>query len=744
MERGEYKIIEKIIPVSGLSCIVCANTLKKALIEKEGVKYVDVNFASSLLHIKYDEDKVNLKLIKHVVVSAGFDIIINNVESDFIESAEYRDKIRFKHLFINTSLSALFTIPIVLLSMLFKGVNNSEYIMWILSTPVLFIFGKQFFVNAWKQAKNFSANMDTLVALSTTIAYLFSVLNVLIPEYLIEKGLEVHVYFEAVGVIITFILLGRLLEERAKGKTSTALKKMMGLQPKFVTRKTKNGREENIPLSLVRIDDIVIVKPGGKVPVDGKLIEGDSYVDESMISGEAMPVKKTKGSMVFAGTINQKGSFWIKAEKVGRDTLLAQIVEMVRVAQNSKAPVQKLVDKLAAIFVPVVITTSLLSFIVWVIVGGENSVTHALFAMITVLIIACPCALGLATPTAIMVGIGKAAETGILIKNAESLELAHKLDTIIFDKTGTLTKGFPEVVSINWFNSSNIAYLKSVLFSIEKQSEHPLADSVVDYLKNDEIELLNISEFISVTGRGVQAKVDNLNFFIGNKKFIEEKTLYVEDNQDDLINEWKSLGYSLVYFASKEKLLAIISFSDKLKETTPAAINELKRMGINLYMLTGDNEYTAEFVAKELQLKYKAQLMPSNKADFIKNLQSKGNIIGMVGDGINDSLAMAQANVSIAMGKGSDIAMDVAMMTIISSDLGKIPQALRLSKNTVRTIKENLFWAFLYNVLGIPIAAGILYPITGYLLSPMLAGAAMAMSSVCVVFNSLRLKIKSV
>jgi len=740
MTKKNFKIVEQSVPVSGLSCVVCAGTLEKVLKDKEGVEDVNVNFVSSTADIKYNREKITLQLLKDAAISDGYDLIIESIDSD--KDDLFEEKKRFKSLLINTVFAALLSIPIVLLSMFITGVNNSEYIMWLLSTPVLFIFGKQFFINAWKQAKNKSANMDTLVALSTSIAYVFSVVNTLFPEYLTEKGFESHVYYEAASVIISFILLGRLLEERARGKTSTAIKKLMGLQPKFVVRRTSQGREENVAVSLLNVGDMVMVKPGEKVPVDGEIIEGLSFVDESMITGEAIPVEKTVGAKVFSGTINQKGSFWFKAEKVGKDTVLSHIIEMVRQAQNSKAPVQKLVDKIAAIFVPVVMSVSILSFMIWIVVGGENAFTHALLSMITVLVIACPCALGLATPTVIMVGIGKGAESGILIKDAESLEIAHKVNTIILDKTGTITEGFPEVVGINWLIDSNIGYLKSILYSIEKQSEHPLADAVVNHLNNGKNELLTVEKFDSITGRGGQAIVDKIKYFIGSKRFLKDSSVLLDEKSEDLINDWINFGYTLVYFASEYSLLAVIAISDKIKETTPYAIEELKRMDIELYMLTGDNKVTAEFVANKLQLKYMADLMPSDKADFVKKLQEEGKVVGMIGDGINDSQAMAQADVSIAMGKGADITMDVAMMTIRSSDLVKIPQAIRLSRNTVKTIRENLFWAFIYNVIGIPLAAGILYPITGFLLNPMIAGAAMAMSSVSVVSNSLRLKFK--
>lgn len=739
MKKNTNMLIQS-MPVSGLSCVVCAGKLEKILNDKDGVEYVIINFASSIAEIKYDPGKISLELLKETAVSVGYDLIIDNCDSGY--GHEENQNNVFKHLLTNTVLAILFSIPVVLFSMFIRGIEYSEYIMWAFATPVLFVFGKKFFVNAWKQAKNKSANMDTLVALSTSIAYLFSVTNTLFPEYFINKGFEAHVYFEATTVIISFVLLGKLLEERAKGKTSSAIKKLMGLQPKVVVRRLPNGYQEDVSISLLKVGDIVLVKPGERISVDGEIIEGASFINESMISGEAIPVEKTVGDKIFAGTINQKGSFWFKAEKVGKDTILSHIIEMVRQAQNSKAPVQKMVDKIAYVFVPVVIIISLLSFFIWIAVGGENSFTNALLSMVTVLVIACPCALGLATPTAIMVGIGKGAELGILIKDAVSLEIAHKVDTIVFDKTGTITEGFPSVVGIEWLIESDESYLESVMYSIEGQSEHPLAAAIVNKLKIRNRNVLKVNNFNSITGRGVSATVEGKKYFIGNKLFVNENLGDMEWRSKDLYKNWIKSGYSLVYFASENSPLAVIAISDKIKESTPKAIEELKKMGIEMYMLTGDNKDTALAVANKLQLNFKSELMPTDKSNFIELLQSKGKVVAMVGDGINDSQAMAEADISIAMGNGSDIAKDVAMLTIMSSDLVRVHQAIRLSSKTVKTIRENLFWAFFYNLIGIPIAAGILFPAFGFLLNPMIAGAAMTMSSVSVVSNSLRLKFK--
>jgi len=623
--------------------------------------------------------------------------------------------------------------------MFFMNMPFANEIMWFLSTPVLFWLGSDFYINAWKQAKHRSANMDTLVALSTGIAYIFSVFNMLFADFWHQRGLHAHVYFEAAAVIIAFILLGKLLEEKAKGNTSSAIKKLMGLQPKTVIVIQADGTEKQTAIEDVNTGDIILVKPGEKIAVDGMVTSGNSYVDESMLSGEPVPVLKKENEKVFAGTINQKGSFQFEAVKVGKETMLAQIIKMVQDAQGSKAPVQKLVDKIAGIFVPVVIGIAILTFILWFFLGGDNGVVQGLLAAVTVLVIACPCALGLATPTAIMVGVGKGAEKGILIKDAESLELAKKVDAIILDKTGTITEGRPQVTGIQWLNNDDTA--KDILLSIEKQSEHPLAEAVVKHL--DGVTATPLSDFDSITGKGAKANHNNETYLVGNKKLLAENNINIPNQLQQQADEWGKQSKTVIWFSDSKQALSVIAISDKIKETSVAAIKEMQEMGIDLYMLTGDNEATAKAIAEQTGIRhYKAEVLPQHKADFVKELQQQGKTVAMVGDGINDSTALATADVSIAMGKGSDIAMDVAKMTIISSDLTKIPQAIRLSKQTVATIKQNLFWAFIYNLIGIPIAAGILYPINGFLLNPMIAGAAMALSSVSVVSNSLRLKWK--
>lgn len=512
----------------------------------------------------------------------------------------------------------------------------------------------------------------------------------------------------------------------------------MGLQPKTV-RAIVDGVEMELPIAAVQVGYTILVRPGEKIPVDGMVKSGSSFVDESMISGEPVPVEKIASEKVFAGTINQKGSFEFEAQKVGADTLLSQIIKMVQEAQGSKAPVQKLVDKIAGIFVPIVIGISILTFITWMVFGGDNAFTHALLTSITVLVIACPCALGLATPTAIMVGVGKGAENNILIKDAESLELAHKVTAVILDKTGTITEGKPVVTDLIWENSSE--EVKQILYTLESQSEHPLADAVVNKMKEEGTTGTPIENFESITARGVQASANGNSYYVGNGKLMDEKSISVSDSLQAQAQHLQEEAKTVVYYANNKQVLAVIAIADKIKSSSRAAIQTLQDKGIDVYMLTGDNQQTAKAVAAQVGLKhYKAEVLPSDKADFVKQLQSEGKVVAMVGDGINDSHALAQADVSIAMGKGSDIAMDVAKMTLITSDLQSIPKALNLSTKTVMGIRQNLFWAFIYNVIGIPVAAGVLFPINGFLLDPMIAGAAMALSSVSVVSNSLRLK----
>ncbi|WP_242920232.1 heavy metal translocating P-type ATPase [Pontibacter liquoris] len=730
--------VKNSFPVLGMTCASCASSAESIAKATEGVVAASVNFATGNLAVEYLPNMTDAGKLQKALQSVGYDLLVED-ESTQQETLEAIHQKKFQQLRKKTILAVLLSLPVVAIGMFFMKIPYANQIMWFFSTPVVLWLGKDFFVNAWKQAKHRSANMDTLVALSTGIAYVFSVFNMLYPGFWHQRGLHAHVYFEAAAVVIAFILLGKLLEEKAKGNTSSAIKKLMGLQPKTVTVIAADGNEKQVAIEDVTAGDIILVKPGEKIAVDGMVTSGNSYVDESMLSGEPVPVLKTENEKVFAGTINQKGSFQFKAVKVGKETMLAHIIKMVQDAQGSKAPVQKLVDKIAGIFVPVVMGIAILTFILWLILGGDNGVVQGLLAAVTVLVIACPCALGLATPTAIMVGVGKGAESGILIKDAESLELAKKVNAIVLDKTGTITEGKPEVTGIKWLGNDDAA--SPILFSIEKQSEHPLAEAVVKHLEGT--QTTSFSYFESITGKGVKAIQNGETYLVGNKKLLAENNVAIDKELQLQADEWSRLSKTVIWFADSTKALSVLAISDKIKESSVAAIRQLQDAGIALYMLTGDNEATAKAIAEQTGLQhYKAEVLPQHKADFVKELQKQGKTVAMVGDGINDSTALATADVSIAMGKGSDIAMDVAKMTIISSDLTKIPQAIRLSKQTVATIKQNLFWAFIYNVIGIPIAAGILYPVNGFLLNPMIAGAAMALSSVSVVSNSLRLKWK--
>ncbi|MES2727545.1 MAG: heavy metal translocating P-type ATPase [Bacteroidota bacterium] len=729
---------QKQFPVTGMTCASCASSVESILQHTPGTIQAAVNFANQTVQLEYVPTITNPDLLKAAIQAIGYDLIITDSEDSKQAVAELHNN-NLNKLKTKTIWTIILSIPLVTIGMFFMDIPYANYIMWLLSTPVVLWFGRSFFINAWKQAKHRNANMDTLVALSTGIAYVFSIFNTLYPSFWHERGLHGHVYFEASAVVIAFILLGKLLEEKAKANTSSAIKKLMGLQPSTVTV-VHGDHTMEIPIAQVKVNDVLMVKPGDKVPVDGLVKAGSSYVDESMITGEPIAVAKQINDTVFAGTINQKGSFQITASKVGSDTLLASIIRMVEKAQGSKAPVQKLVDKIAGIFVPIVIIIALLTFFTWCFLGGENGVTQGLLAMVTVLVIACPCALGLATPTAIMVGVGKGAENGILIRDAESLELAHQVNAIVLDKTGTITEGKPSVVEMIWLNDAETTQHKNILFSIEQSSEHPLAESIVQKL-NSEAIFSNLSQIESITGKGIVASFSNTKWWVGNAKLMFDYSLLAPTNIQKKIDLLTAAANTVVYFGNSEKLLAIIAIADKVKASSKEAISMLTKMNIETYMLTGDNPQTASAVAKQVGLKnFKAETMPADKALFIEQLQKEGKIVAMVGDGINDSHALAQANVSIAMGKGSDIAMDVAKMTIISSDLTKIPIAIQLSKQTVKTIRQNLFWAFIYNLIGIPLAAGILYPVNGFLLNPMIAGAAMALSSVSVVSNSLRLK----
>jgi Cu2+-exporting ATPase len=727
-------------PVTGMSCASCAMSAESVIKAQKGVAQAGVNFASASLQVEFNPALITPVQLKSALQSVGYDLIIDEENSQKLKEEFERN--HYLELQKKVVRAGILTIPVVIIGMFFMNNPYAGYLSLILTTPVVFWYGRSFFVNAFNQARHFQANMDTLVAMSTGIAYIYSLFILLFSDTAHKIGIHGQMYFEAAAVVITFILLGKMLEEKAKSNTSSALKKLIGLQPKTVTVINDLKEERVIPVANVIVGTSILVRPGEKVSVDGSVVSGSSFVDESMITGEPIAVEKIKGNKVFAGTINQKGSFVFKAEKVGGDTVLGQIIKMVQDAQGSKAPIQKLVDKVAGIFVPVVISIALLTFLTWMVLGNEKGFTFGLQALVSVLVIACPCALGLATPTAIMVGIGKGAENGILIKDAESLEIAHKVNAVVLDKTGTITNGNPELINILWEDQQETKENTNLLYGIERLSEHPLADSVVKYYRDS----VTLSEEYSIhienkAGRGIQAVHGDFHCLIGNLKLMEENNIHISSTLMSHYLDWGNEAKTVFFFSKSGTALAVIAVADTIKENSSKAVRKLLEKGVDVYMVTGDNEQTARAIADQAGIKhYLSAMLPSDKFEFVKLLQKEGKIVAVVGDGINDTQALAQADVSIAMGKGSDIAMDVAKMTIISSDLMKIPTALNLSAKTVKTIRQNLFWAFVYNIFSIPIAAGALFPIFGFMLNPMIAGAAMTLSSVSVVSNSLRLK----
>lgn len=727
----------KVLPVLEMSCAVCAGNVESTVQALSGVEKASVNFAAGTLTVTYNPSVITLEVMQAAVQAAGYDLIVE--AEDPVAMQEEKARMHYKILRRNTIGAWTLSIPLALLGMVFMHVPFGNWIMMVLALAIMIFFGRSFYVNGVRHALKGKANMDTLVALSTSIAFLFSLFNTLCPGFWLGKGLEPHVYYEASGVIIAFVLLGKLMEERAKNSTSSAIKGLMGLQPK-TARLVTDGREEEVPISNLQVGNVVSVRPGEKISVDGTLLQGSSSVDESMLSGEPIPVEKNAGDRVLAGTINQKGAFTMEATSVGGTTVLAQIVQMVQSAQGSKAPVQRIVDKISGIFVPVVVLLSFLTFVCWLVIGGESYFSYALLSAVSVLVIACPCALGLATPTALMVGMGKGAEQHILIKDAFALENLCKVDTVVLDKTGTLTEGVPVVTDSYWISDDNIRYL-DVLYTAEQKSEHPLASAILCWLEESGAKVCEAENFESLTGRGVRIQVEGVTYWVGSQGLLDIFQAGIPEKVRKQIGQWQEDGQSVVFYGQETRLLAVLAISDRIKPTSAEAVKELKKQGIEVHLLTGDGVRTAERVAATLDIGYyKAEVMPNDKEEYIISLQQQGKKVAMVGDGINDSQALARADVSIAMGKGTDIAMDVAMVTLITSDLLLLPGAIRLSKQTVRLIYQNLFWAFIYNVIGIPLAAGVLFPINGLLLNPMLASAAMAFSSVSVVLNSLRLK----
>lgn len=730
------EITTKLYPVTGMHCAACAGNVERIVRKQEGVESASVNLAAATLTVTYNPDIVSPQQLKEAVMKIGFDLIID--EDNSVQEQEEAEQSYYGQLKRKTVVAWIFALPVAILGMFLMNVPGVNWWMLLLSLPVILYSGRSFYMNAWKQATQRTSNMDTLVALSTSIAFLFSLFNTFYPEFWYSRGLEPHVYYEAATVIIAFVLVGKLMEEKAKGKTSTAIRKLMGLQPR-TARVVKDGREEDILIAELQIGDQVSVRPGEQIPVDGTIADGETFIDESMISGEPIPVGKKQGDKVLAGTINQNGAFMMTAQKVGKNTVLAQIIRMVQEAQGSKAPVQRIVDKVTAVFVPVVLAVAVLTFLIWMVVGGADDFSYAMLSAVSVLVIACPCALGLATPTALMVGIGKGAESHILIKDAVALEQMRKVDTVVLDKTGTVTEGRPVVTGwlhdAGWQNEH-----KGILYAAELKSEHPLALAIVEALKKEGEKPAIIDSFESRTGRGIVVTRGNKTYWAGSHRLLKDFGAEVSGLLQGMVEDYERSGKSLVYFGEGNTLLAVIAISDKIKDTSRQAVKQLKESGKYIVLLTGDGRLTAQNVAGEIDAnRFISDALPADKENVIKELQAEGRVVAMVGDGINDSQALARADVSVAMGKGTDIAMDVAMVTLMTSDLLLLPKAFKLSHKTVRLIRQNLFWAFIYNLIGIPVAAGILFPLYGILLNPMIASAAMACSSVSVVLNSLSL-----
>jgi Cu2+-exporting ATPase len=641
-------------------------------------------------------------------------------------------------------LSLIFCVPLIVIALFFRAMPYANYYMWALATFVVLFFGRQFFIISWKQALHFSANADTLVALSTGTAYLVSVFNTLLPSFWTDRGMQAHVYFGVSAIVVAFVLLGRYLEERAKSNTAVAIKKLIGLQPQVVTV-IRSGQAMVIPVREIEVGDEVMVKPGERIPADGKIMKGFTFINESMISGEPLPVEKREGKKVYAGTLNEANTFYYIVSKTGKDTLLGHVVGMIQDAESNRRPVQKMVDKVSGIFIVVIGFIAVLTFFMWFLLSAEDGFIQGLLSAMTVLIIACPCALGLAVPTAIMAGIDRGATYGILIKGSEALENADKLTAVVLDKTGTITEGISRVVRINWVVEPT-PELKGILYGIESYSEHPLSQAVKVYL-NDDYRIKPEMKVFSLSGKGLVGETNSGSYYVGTMKLFEEQRVAFTKEQSDWINSETDNGNTVVLFVCQSFLLAIISIADRVKATSVEAIARMKDSGLNLYMLTGDSKRSGDLTAKQVGIPTEhvnAGALPVGKASFVNELRDSGAIVAMTGDGINDCGALAAADVSIAMGQGSDIAMEVAQVTIASSDLNLLCKTIGLSKLTNKTIKQNLFWAFIFNIIGIPVAAGVLYPVYGLLLNPVMASVVIALSSASVVINSLLLRFRDI
>ncbi|HLO50792.1 MAG TPA: heavy metal translocating P-type ATPase [Kamptonema sp.] len=736
----------------GMSCASCANSIERAIRSVPGVSECSVNFGAEIATVTYDSGKTNIKAIQDAVDGAGYAAQLMEAQDIFTrdDDAEQRERqAETKELLQKVWVGGIFSTILLIGSLpMMTGLPipfiaewmHNPWLQLALTTPVQFWCGRSFYVNAWKAFKGHAATMDTLVTVGTGSAYFYSIFATFFPKIFTAQGLKADVYYEASAAIITLILLGRLLENRAKGKTSESIHKLMGLQPK-TARVIHNGKETDIPISEVVVGDVILVRPGEKIPVDGEIVDGSSTIDEAIATGESVPVKKQLGDEVIGATINKTGSFKFRATRVGKDTFLAQIVQLVQQAQGSKAPIQRLADQVTGWFVPVVIAIAIATFIIWYNVMGN--MTIALITTVGVLIVACPCALGLATPTSIMVGTGKGAENGILIKGAESLELAHKLQAIVLDKTGTITQGKPTVtdlVTVNGTANGNELKLIKLAAAVERNSEHPLAEAVVQYARSQSVDLTESQEFEAIPGSGVQGYVSTQFVQIGTDRWLKE----LDIDTSKLQQHWERLEYlgkTVIWLAVDGKLEGIMGISDAVKPASANAIHTLQKMGLEVIMLTGDNRRTAEVIAREVGInRVIAEVRPDRKAAKVKSLQAEGKIVAMVGDGINDAPALAQADVGMAIGTGTDVAIAASDITLISGNLNGIVTAIQLSRATMQNIKQNLFFAFIYNVVGIPIAAGILFPVFGWLLSPIIAGTAMALSSVSVVTNALRLR----
>lgn len=723
--------------IEGLHCAACASSSQKILSKVAGVELVRVNYATQTALVE-SEGELEIEVLNKRLQKAGYSLQPKTQKAEKARQAEKNKALlQLRNELIG---AAVFAIPLFIIAMFMMGMLPYEnYIMLALTLVIMIWSGRRFFVGAWQQLRVGQSNMDTLVALGTGTAFLFSLFNTFFPEILAAQGLEVHVYYETAGLLITFILLGRYLEERAKARSSSALQELLSLRvPKVAL--LIDGKEKQLPIELVEKGDRLLVRPGEKMPLDGKILEGSSEIDESMLTGEPLPVLKSKGDLIFAGTINGNSRLEFEVEKAEGESMLDQIIQLVEQAQSSEAPVQKLVDRISAIFVPLVILIAIVSAIIWGVFGPEPQLTRAILTAVTVLVIACPCALGLATPMAIMVGIGTGARKGMLIKGAGSLQAAEKIDAILFDKTGTLTEGKPKVVETYWLENQWESDFVPYLVLLENVSEHPLSNAVVNhYIKY--IPSAAVEHFESITGKGILGTVGGQNFAVGNLKLMEDRAIEIPVEAKKEAEALLTKGMTLLYYAKDAQLLALIGLRDEPKASSQKAVSELQKMGLAVHMLTGDNEASAKLVAQQMGIiNYQASLLPQDKIAFVKELQANGKKVAMVGDGINDAPALAQAELGIAMNSGTDVAMESADLVLLQNDLLQVVDSIKLSRKTMRILRQNLFWAFFYNAMGLPLAAGVLYPFTGLLLSPMIAGAAMAFSSVSVVLNSLRLR----